>query len=88
MTDCYYKVRQVLQSVTDCYYKVRQVLQNATVITKSDVTTVLKKIPGKYKIILFPEKMNFQVCGNPVYRYILRRPQYFTAQFGHPQNCV
>ena len=27
---CYYKVRQVLQSVTDCYYKVRQVLQSVT----------------------------------------------------------
>ena len=31
MTDCYYKVRQVLQSVTGSYYKVRQVLQSATV---------------------------------------------------------
>ena len=30
MTDCYYKVCQVLQSVTDCYYKVRQVLQSVT----------------------------------------------------------
>ena len=27
MTDCYYKVRQVLQSVIDCCYKSRQVLQ-------------------------------------------------------------
>ena len=34
VTDCYYKVHQVLQSVTDCYYKVRQVLQSVTVITK------------------------------------------------------
>ena len=38
MTDCYYKVRQVSQSVTDYYCKMRQVLQSATVITKSDVT--------------------------------------------------
>ena len=32
----YYKCGKVilLQSVTDCYYKVRQVLQSATVITK------------------------------------------------------
>ena len=29
----YYKVL-LLQSVTDCYYKVRQVLQSVTVITK------------------------------------------------------
>ena len=40
VTVCYYKVRQVLQSVTDfltkCvrYYKVRQVLQSMAVITK------------------------------------------------------
>ena len=35
MTGCYYKVRQVLQSVTDCYYKVRQtLLQSASGITK------------------------------------------------------
>ena len=34
VTDCYYKVRQVLHSVTNCYYKVRQVLQSATVVTK------------------------------------------------------
>ena len=33
MTEVYYKVPQVLQSVTGCYYKVRQVLQSATVIT-------------------------------------------------------
>ena len=31
----------LLQSVTDCYYKVRQLLQSVTVITKWDVTTVL-----------------------------------------------
>ena len=37
VTEVYYKVRQVLQSVTDCYYKVRQVLQSVTVITKWDV---------------------------------------------------
>ena len=30
MTGCYYKVRQVLQSMRDCYYKVRQVLQRVT----------------------------------------------------------
>ena len=30
MTDCYYKVRQVLQSVTNCYCKVRQVLESVT----------------------------------------------------------
>ena len=30
VTKVYYKVRQVLQSVTDCYYKVRQVLQSVT----------------------------------------------------------
>ena len=41
MTEVYYKVRQVLQSVTDCYYKVRQVLQSATVIGKWDVTQVI-----------------------------------------------
>ena len=36
VTDCYYKVRQVLQIVTDCYYKMRQVLQIVTdLITKS-----------------------------------------------------
>ena len=35
VTECYYKVHQVLQSVTDCYYKVRQVLQSvADFITK------------------------------------------------------
>ena len=28
----------LLQSVTDCYYKIRQVLQSVTVITKWDVT--------------------------------------------------
>ena len=28
----------LLQSVTDCYYKVRQVLQSVTVVTKWDVT--------------------------------------------------
>ena len=51
---CYYKVRQVLQSVTillqsatgitkcdKCYYKVRQVLQSATIITECDSTYVL-----------------------------------------------
>ena len=27
VTNCYYKVGQVLQSVTDCYYNVRQVTQ-------------------------------------------------------------
>ena len=31
-------MRQVLQSVTDCGYKMRQVLQSMTVITKWDVT--------------------------------------------------
>ena len=41
VTDCYYKVRQVLQSVTGCYYKVGQVLQSVTVITKLDVTQFL-----------------------------------------------
>ena len=30
VTENYYKVRQVLQSVTDCYYKVCQVLQSLT----------------------------------------------------------
>ena len=30
-----------LQSVADCYYKVRQVLQSVTVVTKWDVTTQL-----------------------------------------------
>ena len=30
--------KKSLQSVTDCYYKVFQVLQSATVITKWDVT--------------------------------------------------
>ena len=29
----------LIQSVTDCYYKVHQVLQSVTVITKCDVTT-------------------------------------------------
>ena len=37
---CYYKVRQVLQSVT-IYYKVRQGLQSATIITKCDSTHLL-----------------------------------------------
>ena len=37
----YYKVYQVAESVTDCYYKVRQVLQCSTFITKWDVTHVL-----------------------------------------------
>ena len=36
MTEVYYKVHRVLQSVTDCFYKVRQVLQNMSAITKSD----------------------------------------------------
>ena len=27
-------IKKLLQSVTDCYYKVRQVLQSVTVITK------------------------------------------------------
>ena len=40
MTQVYYKVHQVLQSVTGCYYKVRQLLQSATVTTKWDVTSV------------------------------------------------
>ena len=31
----------LLQSVTDCYYKVRQVLQSVTVITKWGVTDIL-----------------------------------------------
>ena len=31
----------LLQSVTDCYYKVRQLLQSATVITMWDVTLLL-----------------------------------------------
>ena len=30
----------LLQSVTDCYYKVHQVLQSVTVITKRDLTRV------------------------------------------------
>ena len=30
VTEVYYKVRQVLQSVTDCSYKVYQVLQSVT----------------------------------------------------------
>ena len=35
VTNCYYKVRQVLPGVTDCHYKVRQVLQSVTAfITK------------------------------------------------------
>ena len=33
VTGCYYKVRQVLQSVT-LYYKVHQILQSVIVITK------------------------------------------------------
>ena len=36
MTEVYYKVHRVLQSVTDCFYKVRQVLQNMSAITKGD----------------------------------------------------
>ena len=36
MTEVYYKLRQVLQSVTDCC-KVRQVLQSVTIITKREV---------------------------------------------------
>ena len=39
MTEVYYKVGQLLQSVTSCYYKVYQVLQSATVITKWDATS-------------------------------------------------
>ena len=38
----YYRVRQVLQSVPNRCYKLRQVLQSVTVITKWDVTEVLK----------------------------------------------
>ena len=34
VTDCYYKVRQVLPKCDRIYYKVRQVLHSATVITK------------------------------------------------------
>ena len=54
VTDCYYKVHQVFQSVTDLwqstsgiakckwlYCKVHQVLQSVIVITKSDITPVI-----------------------------------------------
>ena len=68
MTDCYYKVRQVLQSVTDCYYKVcqvlqgvtdfitvRQLLQSATVITKWDVTVVVPTLISWSKTKIFTD---------------------------------
>ena len=56
----YCKVCQVLQSVTDCYYKVRQVLQSATVITKWDVTMAslsssLHFLMQLYKLLNFSE---------------------------------
>ena len=39
----YYKLRQLslLQSAIDCYYKLRQVLQSAVIITNCDNTVVL-----------------------------------------------
>ena len=37
-------MRQILQCVTDCYYKVGQVLQSETNITKGDVTHVLSTL--------------------------------------------
>ena len=36
-------MRQVFQSVTDCYYKVCQLLQSVTVITKWDVTEYVEQ---------------------------------------------
>ena len=50
----YYKCGKVilLQSVTDCYYKVRQVLQSATVITKWDVTHAYTNISGTCVILI------------------------------------
>ena len=40
MTEVYYKVRQVLQSVTEVYYKMRQVLQSVTVLLQSFYTKI------------------------------------------------
>ena len=40
----------LLQIVTDCYYKVRQVLQSVTVITKADVKQVLFSASLRKKI--------------------------------------
>ena len=42
MAGAYYRVRQVLQSVPNRCYTLRQVLQSVTLITKWDVTGVLK----------------------------------------------
>ena len=65
VTDCYYKVCQVLQSVTDLlqsvpgitkcdkpYYKVCQVLQSVTVITKWDVTPLFTALKFRAQVIL------------------------------------
>ena len=39
-----------LQSMTSCYYKVRQVLQSVTVITKWDVTEAITKSISQFVI--------------------------------------
>ena len=46
-------MRQVLHSVTDCYYKVRQVLQSVTVITKWDVKPVKTSSQANLFLILW-----------------------------------
>ena len=45
----------LLQSVADCYYKVRQVLQSATVITKWDVTVVVPTLISWSKTKIFAD---------------------------------
>ena len=68
MTDCYYKVHQVLQSVTDCNYKVRQVLKGVTDFTKS--------APGITKCDSY-----FKVRRNKGYRKKLQIVIRFLEQF-------
>ena len=45
-------MRQVLQSVIDCYYKVRQVLQSVTVITRNTGFTLFFFIGFLYQLIV------------------------------------
>ena len=47
VAECYYKVCQVFQSVTGCYYKVRQVLQSATVVRDTKYLSVFSPNAGK-----------------------------------------
>ena len=45
-------MRQVLQSVIDCYYKVRQVLQSVTVITRNTGFILFFFIGFLYQLIV------------------------------------